>query len=317
MQRLLAFARQSPLKAEPTVVDQLVLDTLRLLQRTLGAGVDIVTLLNAVKAAALVDRNQLVNALMNLALNARDAMPEGGQLTIATTCQPAQGKAVEGSALWPTGEEVCITVADTGVGMSDEVRNRAFEPFFTTKWGGLGSGLGLSMVLGFVEQSGGNISVDSAPGHGTTITIKLPRVAPTSQMAESDVVFNSLLIGKEKTVLLVEDDPDVRVVMAAQLKELGYKVHAVANGVEAIDVIASPADIDITLTDIVLPGGLDGIALVKEAMQARPRMGVLCMSGYDPTQGHRKWLGVQNIGLLEKPFSRARLAQALEATLPA
>jgi PAS domain S-box-containing protein len=315
VQRLLAFARQSPLKPEPTAIDQLVLDTLRLLQRTLGEGIDIVTRLDAMTAAVLVDRNQLASALLNLALNARDAMPEGGQLTIATTCQPAQWGAVESSARWPTGEEVCITISDTGVGMTEEVRNRVFEPFFTTKADGLGSGLGLSMVLGFVEQSGGHIDIDSAAGHGTTITIKLPRIASASQTAESEDYFGSSMTGKEKTVLLVEDDPDVRIVTAAQLKQLGYKVHAVANGIEAVDLIESPANIDIMLTDIVLPGGIDGVALVKEAMGARPRMGVLCMSGYDPTQKHRKWLAVQNIEFLEKPFSSNRLAQALDAVL--
>lgn len=315
VQRLLAFARRSPLKAELTAVDQLVLDTLRLLQRTLGERVEIVTRLDVMTAVVLVDRNQLVNALLNLALNARDAMPEGGQLTITTTCQPAQGTSVEGSTRWPTSEVVCIAVSDSGVGMTEEVRNRVFEPFFTTKTDSLGSGLGLSMVHGFVEQSGGDVDIDSAPGRGTTITIKLPKIASANQAAEPEVVFGSFVMGKEKVVLLVEDDPDVRVVTAAQLKELGYKVHAVKNGMEAIDVIASPADIDITLTDIVLPGKLDGIALVKEAMQARPRMGVLCMSGYDPTQSHRKWLEVQNIELLEKPFSSTRLAQALDDAL--
>jgi PAS domain S-box-containing protein len=315
VRRLLAFARQSPLKAEPTTIDQLVLDTLRLLQRTLGQGIDMVTRLDAMTAVVLVDRNQLANALLNLALNARDAMPEGGQLIIATACRPAQWAATEGSSRWPTGEEVCITISDTGVGMTEEVRNRAFEPFFTTKPDGLGSGLGLSMVHGFVEQSGGHIDIDSAVGRGTTVTVHLPRIASASQTAEPNVVFSSAVTGNEKIVLLVEDDPDVRIVTAAQLKQLGYKVHAVANGVEAIDVIASPADIDITLTDIVLPGGLDGVALVKEAMRTRPHMGVLCMSGYDPTQSHLKWLEVQNIELLEKPFSSTQLAQALDNAL--
>src|SRR5664280_1809991 len=177
VRRLLAFARESPLRAEPTTIDQLVLDTLRLLQRTLGQGIDIVTRLDAMAAVVSVDRNQMANALLNMALNARDAMPEGGQLTIATTCQPAQWAAVEGSTRWPTGDEVCITISDTGVGMTADVRTRVFEPFFTTKPDGLGSGLGLSMVHGFVEQSGGHIEIDSAAGRGTTITIKLPRIA--------------------------------------------------------------------------------------------------------------------------------------------
>jgi PAS domain S-box-containing protein len=315
VRRLLAFSRQSPLRAEATTIDQLVLDTLRLLQRTLGQGIDMVTQLDAEAAVISVDRNQMANALLNLALNARDAMPEGGQLTIATKCRQVSADAAGHLSRWPTGQEVCITISDTGAGMTDDVRSRAFEPFFTTKPDGLGSGLGLSMVQGFVEQSGGKIDIESSPGNGTTITIRLPRIETESCIDEADAITGLTSSGREKTVLLVEDDPDVRVVTAAQLKQLGYKVHAVANGLEAIDLIASPANIDITLTDIVLPGGLDGVALLKEAMRARPRMGVLCMSGYDPTQKHRKWLKIQNINFLEKPFSSVRLAQALDAAL--
>ena len=315
VKRLLAFARQSPLRAEATAIDQLVLDTLRLLQRTLGQGIDMVTHLDAKAAIISVDRNQMANALLNLALNARDAMPEGGQLTISTACRPVTSNADKSSSRWPTGEAVCITISDTGLGMPDEVRKRAFEPFFTTKADGLGSGLGLSMVQGFVEQSGGQIEIDSGEGRGTAITIKLPRIVSVSQDDEADAAGGMSASGREKTVLLVEDDPDVRVVTAAQLKQLGYKVHSVANGMEAIDLIASPATIDITLTDIVLPGGLDGVGLIKEAMRARPKMGVLCMSGYDPAQKHRKWLKIQNIIFLEKPFSSSRLAQALADAL--
>jgi PAS domain S-box-containing protein len=314
VQRLLAFSRQSPLKAEPTMVDQVVLDTLRLLQRTLGKEIDIEMHLYAT-AAVSVDRSQLANALVNLALNARDAMPEGGEITIVTTCQASPWAAEEGASRWPTGEEVCISISDTGGGMTKEVRARAFEPFFTTKKDGLGTGLGLSMVHGFVEQSGGHIAIDSAPGRGTTITLHLPRIDVASQTADSSAGVGLPATGREKIVLLVEDDPDVRIVTAAQLKQLGYKVHAVANGNDAIDLIESPAHIDITLTDIVLPGGVDGVTLLKEAMRMRPKMGVLCMSGYDPTQKHRKWFQVQNIDLLEKPFASARLAQALNDVL--
>jgi len=317
VRRLSTYARQSPLKAKPTAIDQLVLDTLRLLQRSLGAEIEILTRLDAPSAVVLVDRNQMTNALVNLALNARQAMPEGGQLTITTTRQPARAAAADadGSAHWPSGEEVCIIVSDTGVGMTEEARRRAFEPFFTTKPDGLGTGLGLSTVLGFVQQSNGHIEIDSEAGRGTTVTIRLPRINAASQADETGEVAGLAATGREKTVLLVEDDPDVRIMTAAQLKQLGYKVHAVANGNEAIDSFAAPADIDITLTDIVLPGGIDGVSLVKEAMRARPTMGVLCMSGYDPARQHRKWLMVQNIEFLEKPFSSARLAQALDATL--
>ena len=188
VRRLLAFSRQSPLRAEPTNIDQLVLDTLRLLQRTLGANVDIVTRLKATGATVLVDRNQLANALVNLALNARDAMPDGGQLTITTTCEHAPSVAAEGADRAPTGDEACIIISDTGTGMTEETCHRAFEPFFTTKTDGLGSGLGLSMVHGFVKQSGGHIDIDSAVGSGTTITIRLPRVACAGQADEVEAV---------------------------------------------------------------------------------------------------------------------------------
>ncbi len=240
VKRLLAFARQSPLLAEATTVDQLVLDTLRLLQRTLGQGIDSVTQLDAKAAVISVDRNQLANALLNLALNARDAMPDGGQLTIATKCQPVTADADKNSSRWPTGEEVCITISDTGVGMTEDVRKRAFEPFFTTKADGLGSGLGLSMVQGFVEQSGGRIEIDSREGHGTTVTIRLPRIASASEADEADAFTGLTVSGREKTVLLVEDDPDVRIVTAAQIKQLGYKVLAVGqrHGGDRFDRVA-------------------------------------------------------------------------------
>jgi DNA-binding NtrC family response regulator len=171
------------------------------------------------------------------------------------------------------------------------------------------------MVLGFVQQSGGHIDIDSKPGRGTAITICLPRIETPYQPYDAGVGSGSVVTGQEKTVLLVEDDHDVRIVVAAQLKDLGYSVYPVANAMDAIGLIESPANIAAVLTDIVLRGDIDGVTLLKEAMQARPRIGVLCMSGYDPAKSHRKWLQVQNIELLEKPFSKTRLAQALDATL--
>ena len=315
VRRLLAFSRQTPSRAEPTLIDQMVLDTLRLLQRTLGDNIDIVTQLNASGAVISVDRNQLANALLNLALNARDAMAEGGQMTIATECQPCD-PALAKTSRWPTAEEVRIVIRDTGVGMTESIRRRATEPFFTTKSDGLGSGLGLSMVQGFIEQSGGLLVIESEPDKGTAVTLRLPRIAAADMQTEhSDGAVGQAGTRREKTVLLVEDDADVRIVITAQLRHLGYRVQTAANGMEAIDLIASPAMFDILLTDIVLPSGLDGVSLVKEAMLARPRIGVLCMSGYEPSQKHRKWLSQQNIGFLEKPFHMQSLGQALEAAL--
>ena len=197
VRRLLAFSRQETRsKAEPARIDQLVLDTLRLLQRTLGEEIEIVTPLEATTATVRVDRNQFANALLNLALNARDAMPQGGQLTIATAYQDPRGAAAEGAARWPMGGTVSLTITDTGVGMTEEVRNRVFEPFFTTKPDGLGSGLGLSMVQGFVEQTGGHIEVDSKVGRGTAIAIRLPTIDAVGEVDDGPSIGR--LVGEWK-----------------------------------------------------------------------------------------------------------------------
>ncbi|HTV31416.1 MAG TPA: response regulator [Xanthobacteraceae bacterium] len=312
VRRLLAFARQMPMRVEPTKVDQLMTDMLRVLRCVLREDIEIVARLDAKGSTILVDRNQLVTTLLNLAVNARDSMPEGGRLAISTTCQRARWAAEEGAGRWPTGDEVCITVRDAGVGMAEEVRDRIFELFFTTKPDGQGAGLGLCMVQRFVEQSGGHIEVDSAAGRGTTISIHLPRIEPVSPTVEHDAITEMPAADTEKFVLLVEDDADVRVVVATQLKHLGYKVHALANGSEAINLIESPATIDAIITDVVLPGDIDGVSLLKEVMHARPTMGVLCISGYEPSLSDRKWLKVQNIELLEKPFCLGQLAKALD-----
>ncbi len=312
VERLLAFSQQRPLQTQPTLVDQLVLDTLRLLQRSLGESIETNVQLNASGAVVAVDRGQFANALVNLALNARDAMPEGGELTIATECRPA--KQAENGAGSPSADDIYLTIRDSGHGMTEDVRRRAFEPFFSTKPDNLGSGLGLSMVYGFIEQSGGHIEIDSAIERGTTVTIRLPRVdiALLPHRTEADSTSPN---AKQKTVMLVEDDADVRTVTAAQLKTLGYRVYAVANGHEALDLIVSPARFDVVLTDMVLPAGIDGITVIKETMRVRPKTGVLCMTGYAPTQKDLKWLKVQNIACMNKPFSMAQLSQALDSVI--
>jgi signal transduction histidine kinase len=316
VRRLLTFGRETESNLEPVVVDQVVLDSLRLLQRLLGRNIEIVTKLGAKAATVSADSNQLAHVLLNLALNARDAMPDGGQMTITTTVQAA-GWVADGEAKrWTTGEEVCVAVADTGTGMSDEVRRRIFEPFFTTKQDGGAAGLGLTMAHRFAEQCGGRINVDSKIKRGTTVSLHLPcieRAVPASEPRASTEPLAG--VDGRKTVLLVEDDPDLRLVMSAQMQELGYTVHAVTNGDEAISVIESPSTIDVLVTDIILPGGTDGVSVIKDAIQVRPDLAVLCISGFDLNQSDRKWLRVQNIELLEKPFSFEQLADALGAIL--
>jgi PAS domain S-box-containing protein len=306
--RLLAFSRQMPLRPEPTSVDQLVLDTLRLLQRTLGAAIEIDVSLNVGPAMVLVDRGRFASALVNLALNARDAMPEGGRLRIETARRPAAPAGDTDAGQRSVAEHISIVVSDTGRGMTEEIRRRAFDPFFTTK--PEGTGLGLGMVHGFVEQSGGHIEIASAAGGGTEVTIRLP-LSPAIESGAEDAGVLPAATDKRKVVLLVEDDDDVRAVTAAHLKRLGYLVRGAASGDEAIAAIESPQTIDVMLTDIMLRGGIDGIALLKEVLRVRPNMGVLCMSGLVPTEKSMRWLRAQNIRLLEKPFARAQLADAL------
>ena len=307
VQRLLAFSRKMPLRSDPANLDQLVLDTLRLLQRTLGEAIEIDVSLNVGPSTVLVDRGRLASALVNLALNARDAMPEGGRLTIATGRRPASTDGQDRSPA--ASEEVWLAVTDTGRGMNEDVQRRSIEPFFTTK--PEGTGLGLGMVAEFAEQAGGSLEISSVVGNGTTVIIRLPLIPVAAACPVPSEDQPAATSSRRRNVLLVEDDSDVRAVTAARLKRLGYQVRAAADGDEAIAAIESPETIDVMLTDIVLRGGIDGISLVKEALRVRPRMGMLCMSGYAPSERNIRWLRAQNVRLLEKPFSGGQLAEAL------
>ena len=204
VRRLLAFARQTPLEPEMTRMDKTILDTTSLLQRSLGEAINVEVRLHSEAAVTLVDRNQLGNALVNLALNARDAMVNGGKLLIETSLRPAVLANADNAAEWPTGKEVCIEVSDNGFGMAEEVREHAMEPFFTTKEDGNGSGLGLSMVYWFVQQSGGHITIDSEIGRGTKIIIGLPRIlsaelATGVSSSEPQLEFGYFVSDREET----------------------------------------------------------------------------------------------------------------------
>jgi PAS domain S-box-containing protein len=293
--RLLAFARRMPLKPEPVEVDRLILDMVRLFGRSLGETVAVETRLTTSGACAMVDRGQLESALLNLAVNARDAMPQGGRLLIETKTVDAQ---------------VCILVTDTGAGMTPEVLAQAYEPFFTTKPTGKGTGLGLSMVYGFVKQSGGQIAIDSVVGRGTTVAIHLPQ-APASDRADQGAPAPQPARPARQNLLLVEDDPDVRTATARQLEILGYIVKPVADGMAALNLLTSPAPIDLVLTDMVLPGGLNGLDIGREARRLRPGLAVLCMSGYPQAPENAARLRAEGIELLAKPFTKAQLAAAL------
>ena len=312
VQRLLNFARQLPIKLDRAAIDPLIFELLTILHRTLGESIEIKTNLAAGDATALIDRSQFTSAILNLALNSRDAMPSGGQLTIETWVRLAGHEQSTVNAVRQNSDMICIKVADTGCGMTQDIRLHAFEPGFTTKPVGLGTGIGLSLVLSFVQQAGGHINVESDLGRGTTITLYLPRSEPCPETENIAVELGAIAAGNRRTVLLVEDDLDVREIVGAQLKKLNYDVRVATTGDEALEALLSPAEISFLLTDVILRGGIDGIEVMKEALRLRPKLGVVCMSGYATPEKHIERLHLQNIQLLEKPFSIGQLSEVME-----
>jgi PAS domain S-box-containing protein len=278
--RMLAFAREQPLEAKRVNVNEVLETAEHLLRRSLTAEIDIDILMAPDLAACLVDPVQLEQAVLNLAINARDAMPKGGRLRLETANVALPLDQAGYQADLPAGDHVMIVVADTGVGISSELHQQIFEPFFTTKDVGKGTGLGLSMVYGFVKQSGGDITVDSQPDHGTTFRIFLPRATGPALAAEKPAAARTALANGDETVLLVEDDPDVQVMVARTLRKNGYHVLVAGNGQEGLDILSDGGQVDLLLTDVMLPGGLNGRQLAGGARALAPSLKVLFMSGY-------------------------------------
>ena len=312
--RLLAFARRQPLDPKPTDVNQRIDSMDTLLRRTLGEHIEIKTIRAAGTWNAMVDAGQLENAILNLCLNARDAMPDGGRLTIETANVDLDaGYAMTQDELTP-GQYVLVAVSDTGVGMDRGTLARVFEPFFTTKDAGKGSGLGLSMVYGFVKQSYGHVRIYSEPGQGTTVRLYLPRADAPATSSEGTADSSMTETGTER-ILLVEDDALVRTHVVGQLEGLGYSVVAASTGAEAVAILRQDRAFDLLFTDVVMPGGMNGRQLADEAAKLAPGLPVLFTSGYteDAIVHHgRLDPGVQ---LIAKPFRRRDLAARLRAIL--
>ncbi len=309
-QRLLAFSRRQPLEPAALDVNKLVATMSDLLRRTLGERIAIETVLAGGLWGTHADPNQLESALLNLALNARDAMPEGGKLTIETAnADLDQSYALRQAEVAP-GHYVVVAITDTGAGMSREVIDQAFEPFFTTKDAGHGTGLGLSQVYGFVKQSGGHVSLYSEAGQGTTVKIYLPRrlADGDDQAAPADRAQIAPDDERSQTILVVEDDDDVRAHSAEILAELGYRVLEAPNGPSALEVLERQPDVALLFTDVGLPGGMNGRQLAEEARRRRPGLEVLFTTGYAKNaivHDGRLDPGVQ---LITKPFTFAGLA---------
>ena len=312
-QRLLAFARKQPLQPREVDVNSLVMHTARQMRQTLGEGVEIRMTLGGYVARALIDPSQLTNAILGLAANARDAMPDGGRLTIETRNVDLDKSHADISSDVTAGPYVMLAVTDSGQGIPAGIIERVFEPFFTTKGVDKGTGLGLSMVYGFVKQSNGHIRIDSEEGHGTTVRIYLPQVSDAGAGLSRSTDPKS----SREAILVVEDDNLVRTFVVGQIKSLGYHALTAIDAAEALAVIDSPRGIDLLFTDMIMPGSMNGRQLADAAQQRRPSLKVLFTSGYSNEAiihgGHLD----AGVLLLPKPYRRSDLARMIRAALAA
>jgi PAS domain S-box-containing protein len=311
-QRLLAFARKQPLKKQPVDLNQALDDMRELLQRTIGETIDISMHLAKDVGVVDTDIDQFETAILNLVVNARDAMPSGGAIAIETEGVWFDDDPRTGQEAPPPGNYIRVSVSDTGVGMSPEVCARAIEPFYTTKELGSGTGLGLSMVYGFMKQIEGHARLYSEVGHGTRVSLFFP-VSGAGTFAAPGPDDVAIPVGAGETVLVVEDDADVRLVTVSRLESLGYLVKIAVDGPSALDVARSNPEIELSLIDVVMPGGMDGHALADEIEKISPRMKLILTSGYSPrmaASGTRT-----SRPFLPKPSSRAQLAQLVRAVI--
>jgi NO-binding membrane sensor protein with MHYT domain/nitrogen-specific signal transduction histidine kinase len=305
--QLLAFARQQPLQPELRELNALIRQAEPLLRRAMSERVRLTVRLSDASAVARIDPAQFEATLLNLIVNAVDASTSaGGEIVVETKlCTVSAGEV----ATLPPGEYFRMSVADSGQGMSPDVLKHIFEPFFTTKPPGKGTGLGLSQVYGFVKQSGGEIQVDSAEGAGTRFSIYLPVTAETPEQ-DHDAASQRVAVVRPLNILLVEDDPSVAAVTDAMLTDFGHKVHRAANADEAQRVLWSDAEVDVLFSDVVMPGGMNGVELAKHAVSQRASLKVLLTSGF-AGESLDEWLSQGAWPFLRKPFLSTELAQAL------
>lgn len=315
-QRLLAFSRRQPLAPKPLELNKLVAGMSDLLRRTLGESIRVETVLAGGLWLTLADENQLENALLNLAVNARDAMPGGGKLTIETANAHLDEAYAQAEQEVKAGQYVLLAVTDTGSGMAPDVLAKVFEPFFTTKGIGRGTGLGLSQVYGFIKQSNGHVKIYSEVGQGTTVRIYLPRLL----VAESDVrpAANASSVpggNARECILVVEDEDGVRALTVQMLHDLGYGVLEAADGPSALEVLKGDARVQLLFTDVGLPGGMNGRLLVDAALAIRPGLKVLFTTGYARNAIVHHGRLDPGVELITKPFSAVDLARRVRVLL--
>jgi PAS domain S-box-containing protein len=311
-QQLLAFARKQPLEPREIDVNALIIDTTKLLRRTLGEQVDIRSAFEDETCLAVVDPNRLANALLNLALNARDAMPQGGRLMIETATVILDEGYIGMHDDVPPGPYAMIAVSDTGVGIAADMLDKVFDPFFTSKGPGKGTGLGLSMVYGFVKQSAGHIKIYSEQGHGTTIRMYLPPASGAALAADAAAAAD--LEGGHETILVVEDDKLVRDYVLAQLHGLGYVTLEAANATEALAIVEAGKPFDLLFTDVIMPG-LNGRQLAERVFRIKPELKVLFTSGYTEDAIIHHGRLDEGVLLLPKPYRKSELAAMIRKAL--
>ena len=311
---LLAFSRKQPLQPTEVDIKGLMLEAAKLLHPTLGEHIEITPILAEDAWAAMVDPNQLTTAILNLALNARDAMPNGGKLALESrNVYLDEGYAGMNSEV-TVGHYVMVAVSDSGTGIPAHLLEKVFDPFFTTKGVGKGTGLGLSMVFGFVKQSGGHIKIYSEEGHGTSVKIYLPRATGLTQTA-AEAQAGSKIVGGSELILIVEDDAMVRKYVRTQIEGLGYATLAAANAAEALEVIDANAQIDLLFTDVIMPGAMNGRQLVDEAQRRRPGLKTLFTSGYTENAIVHHGRLDSGVLLLAKPYRKSELARMIRMAL--
>ena len=311
---LLAFARKQPLQPIEVDVNRLTLEAAKLLHPTLGEHIVITPILAEDAWTALVDPNQLTTAILNLALNARDAMPNGGKLTLESRNVFLDENYASMHSEVTVGHYVMVAVSDSGTGIPAALVERVFDPFFTTKEVGKGTGLGLSMVFGFVKQSGGHIKIYSEEGHGTSVKIYLPR-ATGLQQTTAEALMSAEVQGGNEVVLVVEDDALVRRYVITQVQSLGYTALEAANAAEALKVLDSTPIVDLLFTDVIMPGVMNGRQLVDEALKRRPSLKTLYTSGYTENAIVHHGRLDSGVLLLAKPYRKSELARMLRTAL--
>jgi signal transduction histidine kinase len=311
--RLLAFSRQQPLDPRPLDANKLVRETSELLRRSIGENILLQTDLVDGPWRIFADAPQLESALVNLCVNSRDSMPDGGNLTLRTRNVDLGAADTEAGIDVRPGEYVALAVCDTGVGMSPDVLARAFDPFYTTKAPGQGTGLGLSQVYGFVKQSGGHIGIDSKPGTGTTVTIYLPRHVGSDEVEAAASDSTPPAPGNQEVILVVEDEDRVRAMTVEALRGLGYEVIAVSDPRAALDELRLIPHLHLVLTDVVMPG-MNGPALADRIKALRPSVKVLYTTGYSRNAVLSPALD-REVGLLPKPFTIDQLMSKVRQTL--